>query len=50
MSKSLIKSIQKISEKTGSDRIAVITNHLKINGTLYKETGKYVSGQMHTRL
>ena len=40
MSKSLIKSIQKISQKTGSDRIAVITNHLKINGTLYKETGK----------
>lgn len=40
MSKPLTKSIQKICEKTGSNRIAVITNHLKINGTLYQENGK----------
>ena len=40
MSKSLTKSIQKICEKTGSNRIAVITNHLKINGNLYQENGK----------
>jgi len=40
MAKSIIKTILKVSEKTGSNRIAVITNHLKINGTLYQENGK----------
>ena len=40
MSKSILKSIRKISENAGSDRIAVITEHLKINGSLYKEKGK----------
>lgn len=40
MSKSILKVIQKTVENAGSNRIAVITEHLKINGLLYKDKGK----------
>ena len=40
MSKSISKAMKKVSEKAGSTKIAIITNHLKINGTLYFEDGK----------
>lgn len=40
MSKSILKTIKKVAEKAGSNRIVIITNHLKINGNLYFEDGK----------
>ena len=41
MSKQTIsKAIKKIVEKTGSNKIVIITENLKINGSLYNETKK----------
>lgn len=40
MSKPISKSIFKIAEKNESSRIVIITNHLKIDGRLYKENGR----------
>jgi len=40
MCKEMIKKIYDISEKCGTDKIAIITNHLKIVGTLCKEDGQ----------
>lgn len=40
MSKPLSKSILKIAEKTQSNKIVIITNHLKIDGNLFIKDGK----------
>lgn len=40
MSKNLLKSIEKIIESGGSDRITIFTSHLKIDGSVYRPEGK----------
>lgn len=40
MTKPLSKSILKVAEKTGSNRIIIFTNHLKIDGNLYVKDGR----------
>ena len=40
MSKNLLKSIGKIIESNGSDKITLFTNHLKIDGKLFIPEGK----------
>ena len=40
MSKSISKSIKKVCEKVGTNKIVIFTNHLKIDGNLYIEDGK----------
>lgn len=40
MSKPISKAIMKIAETTGSNKIVLFTNHLKIDGRLYKKNGK----------
>lgn len=40
MSKHLLKSIGKIIEETGSNKITIFTNHLKIDGNLFQPEGK----------
>lgn len=40
MSKHLLKSLGKIIEETGSNKITIFTNHLKIDGNLFQPEGK----------
>lgn len=40
MPKHLIKSIEKIIEESGSNKITIFTNHLKIDGELFLPEGK----------
>jgi len=40
MSKNLIKSIKKIIEDNGTDKIVIFTEHLKIDGRVYLPEGK----------
>ena len=40
MTKALSKSIKKVCEKVGTNKIMIITNHLKIDGNLFIEDGK----------
>ena len=39
MSKPVSKAIYKIAEKNESDKIVIFTNHLKIDGNIYKKDG-----------
>ena len=40
MSKNLIKSISKIVEESGTHKITIFTNHLKIDGQIFIPEGK----------
>lgn len=40
MSKHLIKSIGKIIEDSGSDKITIFTGHLKIDGNVFQPEGR----------
>ena len=40
MSKNLIKSISKIVEESGTRKITIFTNHLKIDGQIFIPEGK----------
>lgn len=40
MSKNLIKSIRKIVEESGTHKIAIFTNHLKIDGQIFIPDGR----------
>lgn len=40
MSKNLLKSIKKITEEADTNKITIITNHLKIDGKIYIPEGK----------
>jgi hypothetical protein len=40
MSKSILKTILKTAQNAASNRIAIITEYLKINGNIYEEKGK----------
>lgn len=40
MSKSLLKSMGKIIESSGSNKITIFTGHLKIDGTLFMPDGR----------
>ena len=40
MSKHLLKSIKKIIEESGTNKIAIFTNHLKIDGNIFVPEGK----------
>lgn len=44
MGEELVKDIYHISEKCGCSKVAVVTNHLKIMGDLYKDDN---SGKKH---
>lgn len=40
MSKNLLKSISKIVDESGSNKIMIFTNHLKIDGNLFLPEGR----------
>ncbi len=40
MGKAISKTIKKICEKVGSNKIMIVTNNLKIDGNFYIEDGK----------
>jgi hypothetical protein len=40
MGKPISKAIKKVSENVGSNKVVIITNHLKVDGSLYIEDGK----------
>ncbi len=40
MTKPISKSILKVAEKSESNKIVLFTNHLKIDGEIYKKDGK----------
>ncbi len=40
MSKKLLKTLDKIMDSSGSDKINVFTSHLKIDGRIFKAEGK----------
>ena len=40
MSKKLLKTLDKIMDSSGSDKITVFTSHLKIDGRIFKAEGK----------
>ena len=40
MNKKLLKTLEKIIETSGSDRITLFTSHLKIDGTVFRAEGR----------